>query len=101
MLLFGISGMTVSGGILSADEARRTVTLSEGEISLCMKVLDPSLHSGCQEAGRRHIERSEISLCIKLFCSFLSFCCDQKERNATKERKNAAKTKSGIFLLKL
>ncbi len=29
-----------------------------------------------------------------LFCSFLSFCCEQKERNATKERKTAIKTKS-------
>ena len=49
-----------------------------------------------------HIERKRnIPLCIKLFCSFLSFCCGQKERNATKERKNAAKTKSGIFILKL
>ena len=31
----------------------------------------------------------------------ISFCCSQSERNAAKERKNAAKTKSGIFLLKL
>ena len=51
---------------------------------------------------RRHIDRKRnIPLRKNLFCSFLSFCCDQKERNATKERKNAAKTKSGIFLLKL
>ena len=80
----------------------RGVILSVSEISLCKKVLDPSLCSGWQEAGRCHVERKRnIPLRKELFCSFLSFCCDQKERNATKERKNAAKTKSGIFLLKL
>ena len=93
MLLFGISGMTVSGGILSADEARRTVTLSEGEISLCMKVLDPSLHSGCQEAGRRHIERSEISLCIKLFCSFAT----KKKETQPKKEKTLPKRNQEFF----
>ena len=76
--------------------------IERSEISLCMKVLDPSLCSGWQEAGGCHVERRRnIPLRKNLFCSFLSFCCDQKERNATKERKNAAKTKSGIFLLKL
>ena len=60
-----------------------------------------TMRAGILSAGEARHPVTLSGAMSKLFCSFLSFCCDQKERNATKERKNAAKTKSGIFLLKL
>ena len=46
MLLFGISGMTMRAGILSAGEARHPVTLSVSEESLSVRGVQAECPAG-------------------------------------------------------